>query len=612
LIPASIPALIDKIHIVPDENALHAVFEYLKPGVAGKPVRVAFINAHGFNLCWNDPEFLSNVLECDYVFRDGAGMKILYRLLGRDAGMNLNGTDLIPKIMDLYKGHDVALIGTDSPYLESAATKIAEKGLFPVITKNGFHETQSYIGAIKETPAPLIILAMGMPKQEYVAARMAETMHFSTLIVCGGAILDFISGKVNRAPEILRCTGFEWVYRLWQEPRRLFRRYIFGNLKFLWRAFQLARAPRKRSGNKIKVLHVVRQYAPSIGGLESYVQNLAQRQISMGYDCEVLTLNKIFHGGAESLPACETIDGVTIHRVPFLGMRRYFIPLVSPGFFKKYDVVHVHNTDMFYDYVGLCCFIMNVPAFATTHGGFFHTQDFSLIKKIYFQIITRFSSLFYKTIFAISRNDEENFQKITGKIVYLPNAIEPLGTEICSGEDFLFIGRLAQNKDVPRLIEVFSHVKKTHNVAGNLHIIGPEWDVSLDELRKIAADHNVQDFVIFHGASEFSNMQNIARSCGYFISASAYEGFGMSMLEGMSVGLVPLVHNNDAFRQLVTESGVGLLVDFNDPAIAAAAIAGFLPTVTMADRAKAQQFSAGFSWPELAEKVCSYYKRHIA
>ena len=73
-----------------------------------------------------------------------------------------------------------------------------------------------------------------MPKQEVVATRLAAS-GVPCLIVCGGAILDFLGGKVDRAPKWGRRLGCEWVFRLIKEPKRLFSRYVVGNPMFLLR-----------------------------------------------------------------------------------------------------------------------------------------------------------------------------------------------------------------------------------------------------------------------------------------------------------------------------------------------------------------------------------------
>lgn len=603
---SSIETLLQKIHIVRNEAEAQILLEKLSPDQLHGPLRIAFVNAHALNLCHKNPDFLQNLLACDYVFRDGSGMKILYQMLGWEEGINMNGTDFIPRLLSRYQGKTIALMGTQSPHLENSADKISGMGLNPVLTMDGFHDDTRYAQALSEKPASFVLLAMGMPKQERVASLIAEKSA-SCIIVCGGAILDFIAEKVQRAPDFFRRYGIEWVYRLAQEPKRLFGRYVIGNAIFLVHALNLSRKMKQERRSSMKVLHVVRQYSPAIGGLESYVQNMVRHQKALGYDCEVLTLNKIFHGDGEELPSIETIEDIPVKRVRFFGKRRFFIPMVSPLYFGKFDVVHVHNTDVFYDYIALIAMLTKTPCFATTHGGFFHTKDFSLIKKIYFNTITRFSSLFYKTIFAISQNDYDTFKPLNKNVVLQPNAIEPLGDDIFSGADFLYVGRLAEHKKVDRALEVFARLKKQHGIAGKFHVIGPEWDVTISGLREVAASHDVADDVIFHGSASGVQMKSIASSCGYFISASTFEGFGMSMLEGMSVGLVPLVQRNESFEELVTQSGVGLLTDFNETDKAAAEIAAFLAKVTPAQRTQAQTFSRRFSWKGLVENTSKYY-----
>ncbi|PZQ45628.1 MAG: hypothetical protein DI551_06885 [Micavibrio aeruginosavorus] len=362
----------------------------------------------------------------------------------------------------------------------------------------------------------------------------------------------------------------------------------------------------------MKILHVVRQYDPAIGGLESYVKSMAAHQKSMGHAPEILTLNQVFHGDGVALPDQSVIDGISVKRVGFWGRRRFFIPKISPLFFTKYDIVHVHNTDMFYDYAAWIGILTKTPCFATTHGGFFHTKDFSLIKDIYFNVITRISSLGYKTIFAISQNDMDTFKKLNKNIVLQPNAIEPLGTEISNGKDFLYIGRLAEHKHVERVIEVFSHLKTKHGVQGSLHIIGPAWDVTIEELQKKAADLGITDAVSFHGAADRNTMKQIAMRCGYFLSASTFEGFGMSMLEAMTVGIIPFVEGNESFSELIAQSGVGLCLNCADAEKAASEIAARLPAVDDAQRIKARDFAAGFSWDELARGTLSAYEKATA
>ena len=80
----------------------------------------------------------------------------------------------------------------------------------------------------------IVLTAMGVPLQEEWIRRHLE--EFPGCVVIGvGGLLDFVSGRIPRAPEWMRKSGLEWCYRLSQEPARLFKRYIIGNPLFIWR-----------------------------------------------------------------------------------------------------------------------------------------------------------------------------------------------------------------------------------------------------------------------------------------------------------------------------------------------------------------------------------------
>ncbi len=358
----------------------------------------------------------------------------------------------------------------------------------------------------------------------------------------------------------------------------------------------------------IRILHVVRQFYPAVGGLETYVKSMAEHQINLGHECAVLTLNRIFHGDKGILPEFETVENIPVYRVSFLGRRRFFLPLVTPSFLKRYDVIHVHNTDGFFDCIAFLAQIIGKPVFATTHGGFFHTKDFLTIKNIYFDLITRNFGKCYNAIFAISQNDFDTFKGVNDNLLLKPNAIEPPGDFIATGKDFVYLGRLAKHKNIPALIKTFSILKSKSSVEGKLHIIGPEWDTGKAELSGLADDLGIKNDVVFHGLVSSERLREILQNCGWFLSASSYEGFGMSMLESMAVGLAPFVQPNESFRELIAAAGVGACVDFTLPEQAAKDIAKGMNSIDEDDRKKARNFALGFSWEKLAQDTIATYK----
>ena len=233
-------ALLAVVRIVADEASLQQFLRGL--GEADGPHILAFVNAHAMNCVASSPSFAKALVGADVILRDGSGMAALYRMLAQDSGLNLNGTDLIPRILRLYAGRKIALLGTEDRYLAAAATEI-HSHLAPgsvIVQLDGFREMDAYLGLVAREKPDLLVLGMGMPKQELLAASLRDSVSWPCLIVCGGAIIDFLGGKVERAPLWMRRLGIEWVFRLLREPRRLFQRYVVGNPLFLWRSLRLA------------------------------------------------------------------------------------------------------------------------------------------------------------------------------------------------------------------------------------------------------------------------------------------------------------------------------------------------------------------------------------
>ena len=232
--------LIEKIRRIqtPDEEA--RLLDRLTAPTS--PYVLAFANAHAMNSLAASSAFFDALSSADMVLRDGSGMATLYKLLRLEPGLNLNGTDLIPQLIARFDGRKIALFGTQNPYLEKSRNYVAEHlaSSSSAIVAHGFLEAGDYASLAREHQPELIVLGMGMPRQEQVAAVLRAHLQHPCLIVCGGAILDFMGGKTRRAPVWMRQTGMEWAFRLAIEPRRLFYRYVIGNPLFLSRALRLA------------------------------------------------------------------------------------------------------------------------------------------------------------------------------------------------------------------------------------------------------------------------------------------------------------------------------------------------------------------------------------
>lgn len=215
---------------------------------AGERIKLAFLNAHGSNLAAGNGEFLG-VLRQFTVLNDGAGLNIASRVLhGRPFPENLNGTDFTPLYLaETRHVFRVFLLGAEPGIADAAAAALAKRALRHAIvgTRDGFFqaaEGDSVARAIAATGADLVLVAMGNPAQEIFIARHFDAMG-CRLAIGVGALFDFLAGRVPRAPRALRALGIEWIYRLGLEPGRMWRRYVLGNPKFLWR---VARARLRR------------------------------------------------------------------------------------------------------------------------------------------------------------------------------------------------------------------------------------------------------------------------------------------------------------------------------------------------------------------------------
>lgn len=233
--------IISVVRIVHSSAEEHALLGEIS---AGQSLRVlGFLNAHALNLVAGNPSFFDALRSVDTLLRDGSGMAMLNRWLGRKPGLNMNGTDFIPKILAAFAGRRVAFWGSREPHLHAAAARCAEQfGAKAVSCEHGFHEDGFYVARAGALRPDLIILGMGMPKQERVALALRSALSEPLLIVCAGAFIDFLGGKVPRAPRWMRAMGIEWAYRLLREPKRLFTRYVIGNPMFLNRVRNFARS----------------------------------------------------------------------------------------------------------------------------------------------------------------------------------------------------------------------------------------------------------------------------------------------------------------------------------------------------------------------------------
>ena len=205
---------------------------------SGRSIELFFLNAHCFNLAQKDREYFDILNSCDYLLNDGIGIKIASKIEKLVLKKNLNGTDFIPEIAEMAakKGCKIFLLGAKDGIAEEAAVKLKEKfeGLQIAGVHSGYGLDESVLEMINNSKADILIAGMGVPMQEKWIRENKSKLGSVKLFVGGGAILDFLSQRIRRAPLFMRKFGLEWVFRLCLEPGRLWRRYLVGNFLFFY------------------------------------------------------------------------------------------------------------------------------------------------------------------------------------------------------------------------------------------------------------------------------------------------------------------------------------------------------------------------------------------
>jgi len=189
----------------------------------------------------NRNEHLKRVLlEADIVTADGMSVVWASRLFGRALKERVTGIDLFERLVEhaAHRGLSLYLLGARDESVSQTAELFAIRHpkLRVAGYRNGYFaesESGAIADAIKASNADLLFVGMGSPAQEYwIASNLVRTGVRFALGV--GGSFDHVSGRVARAPRWMQRVGLEWLHRLVHEPRRLWKRYLVGNLRFMW------------------------------------------------------------------------------------------------------------------------------------------------------------------------------------------------------------------------------------------------------------------------------------------------------------------------------------------------------------------------------------------
>jgi N-acetylglucosaminyldiphosphoundecaprenol N-acetyl-beta-D-mannosaminyltransferase len=213
----------------------------------GTRIKLTIGYSHFFHVVLgrNDSKILDLYRKYDLVLPDGYGVYIAGKFLhGKEKAFEkiLNGTDLYELLLkkaDLRRWR-IFFLGETENVLEALKRRLHDElpGLVIAGTHHGFVDLddETVLSAINASNADILLIGMGAPKQDYWLWKYYHDLRVPVIMTVGAGI-RFISGEKIRAPKALRSIHMEWLFRFFQEPRRLWRRYFLGIPKFMFYIF---------------------------------------------------------------------------------------------------------------------------------------------------------------------------------------------------------------------------------------------------------------------------------------------------------------------------------------------------------------------------------------
>ena len=191
----------------------------------------------------SDEQLKASIDACDIINIDGMGVVLGARFLGHHVPERVAGIDLFHCLLSLsqVKGYPIFLLGAKPDVIEQTLLNLRQD--YPTLKIAGSHhgyfwdDEQTVVTEIRRSCAKLLFVAITSPKKEIFINRWHDQLGVSFVMGVGGTF-DVVAGKVQRAPIWMQKSGLEWLYRVIQEPSRMWKRYLVTNTKFLFMLFR--------------------------------------------------------------------------------------------------------------------------------------------------------------------------------------------------------------------------------------------------------------------------------------------------------------------------------------------------------------------------------------
>ena len=224
------------VDVLSMQDTIDLVEEYILNKI---PLHLMGVNADKINELNKNPQLKTIVNGCGVINADGASVVLASRFLGKPLPERVAGIDLMQRLLELsnQKGYSVYFLGARQEIVEEMVMILRNQ--YPKLIIKGFRngyfrrEDWNLIAEEVRVCSPdIVFVGITSPLKEYLVDYL-QSQHLDRVFMGVGGSFDVLSGKIPRAPKWMQKLNLEWLFRVLQEPKRLFKRYFYGNLQFL-------------------------------------------------------------------------------------------------------------------------------------------------------------------------------------------------------------------------------------------------------------------------------------------------------------------------------------------------------------------------------------------
>lgn len=198
------------------------------------------VNAGKIVAMHENPELRESVVNADLINADGQAVVWASKIMGQPLKERVAGIDLMDKVVKLayQRDYTIFFFGAKEEILQSVICKYSQQYSPSIIAghRNGYFEKEEereIVQQIANSKANILFVAISSPVKENLLYQNRDILKNINFIMGVGGSFDVVAGHVKRAPIWMQQLGLEWFYRVLQEPKRMFKRYLVGNVKFI-------------------------------------------------------------------------------------------------------------------------------------------------------------------------------------------------------------------------------------------------------------------------------------------------------------------------------------------------------------------------------------------